>query len=370
MYDLRETQREWYKQRLGAVYGDYRVVDIEYDEKLHKQKWTMQCIRCGDTRVTYNHHDYVKGKNPGKCKFCSRMMKIRSQPPKRDWKAEKLAEMSKYIGREYGSWEILDAKIGMGFLVECTICGKQKWQSWSDVFNHTSERCTCNNGERKYLMKDWKGKKFGHLTICGYDKKCFICKCDCGNTIMIRPHHLIRGSQVCCGIKCRYHQEEIKTLDGESKTRLYRIWRGMHERCYNEESRGYRWYGRRGIVICDEWRENFFEFKKWALEHGYKDDLTIDRIDSDGNYEPSNCRWATYKEQAENKRPPFTLTEKDKSMLTLYFIDGVGKTKEEWYKIYDTSGAAVDYRRKKWGMTFEEALKTPKKKTGRPRKEQ
>lgn len=374
MYDVREMQSEWYSKRIGARYGDFEVIRIEYDEKLKRQRWTMRCVYCGAIRTTINHKDYVKGKNAGRCKACGEAAKLRRKMEARAYRESlaerKIAEYESHIGETYGSWEIIGAKMGIGFNVRCTVCGKERWVGFSEAINHRSEKCTCENGKRKYFTEEWKGKRSGHLVIESYDTqtRSFICKCDCGNTAKVRPHQWLRGSHVTCGKECPYHQEDQKRWNGETKTRLYRIWSGMHRRCYNEDERAFFWYGARGITICDEWKDDFFAFRDWALSHGYRDDLTIDRIDSDGNYEPGNCRWSTYQEQARNKRPPYTFLKQEQSKIELQFIDGVGKTKKQWCEQYGITNSAVEYRMKTKGLTFEQALKAQKSMRGRPKK--
>lgn len=159
------------------------------------------------------------------------------------------------------------------------------------------------------LVKDITRKRFGKLTVLKLQttkkhKTYWLCQCDCGNTKVIRKDHLLSGATKSCGCleKNNLKQLEFQSTHGQSKTHLYFVWNTMRQRCRNPNASSFKNYGGRGIKVCREWDEHFEPFYKWAMANGYKHGLTIDRIDTNGNYEPKNCRWVTNKIQQNNKR--------------------------------------------------------------------
>lgn len=207
---------------------------------------------------------------------------------------------------------------------------------------------------------DLTGKKFGKLLVIKRDKNyiapCgsiiaqWLCKCDCGNKTVVSTRKLKSGNTKSCGC---YHKEKLKkmlTKHGFRHNKLYFIWLAIKSRCYNPKNIGYKNYGGRGIKVCDEWldKENgSTNFIKWALKNGYKNGLTIDRIDVNGDYYPENCRWTSMVEQSNNRRNNHFIT-----------IENETKTLTQWLKKYKISRTQF-YWRKKHGMNEIEALIIP-----------
>lgn len=156
---------------------------------------------------------------------------------------------------------------------------------------------------------DLTGMRFGKLLVIAEAKERasqrevqWICLCDCGKETIVRSSRLRKGLTQSCG--CGVLEANIKHGKSSNKNpvRLYRIWKNMKRRCNNPNRSNYNRYGGRGIKVCQEWQEDFQAFYDWAMANGYQEDLEIDRIDNDGNYEPSNCRWVTHKENCNNRR--------------------------------------------------------------------
>lgn len=195
----------------------------------------------------------------------------------------------------------------------------------------------------KNVKNDLIGRRFGRLVVVGIDDRgvkrtYYFCQCDCGNTKSVRSDGLLSGAVQSCGCMKREQDRENLTANHKHKmshTRPYEIWQGMKKRCYNPHDARYDRYGGRGITVCDEWRNDFKAFYKWALENGYADNLTIDRIDNDKGYSPDNCRWADAETQCRNRASNISIT-----------IGNATKTLTEWCEIFELDYATIHARYK------------------------
>ena len=148
------------------------------------------------------------------------------------------------------------------------------------------------------------GKCFGRLTVISEDHSdgkhvYWNCKCSCGKSVVVSGDSLKRGLTKSCGCLNSELVRLRRKTHGFSGERIYRVWQNMIYRCENKNYIEFARYGGRGITVCEEWRNNFQAFYDWATSNGYADNLTIDRIDVNGNYEPSNCQWLTRSENSK-----------------------------------------------------------------------
>jgi hypothetical protein len=209
---------------------------------------------------------------------------------------------------------------------------------------------------RKYpKINQMIGKKYGRLTILKEGSKkgkvrfC-VCSCDCGKIKSIQLYHILRGHSQSCGCLHKEQLSLMSTTHGLTKTtdgkRIGKIWSQMKARCLNKNNPAYRHYGGRGISICQEWMD-LNNFYTWAINNGYKDNLTIDRKNNDGDYCPENCNFIPQSEQPKNRRG-------------LHWIEfnGERRTMSSWARKMGMSRACLKCRLKR-GWSVEDALTTP-----------
>lgn len=210
---------------------------------------------------------------------------------------------------------------------------------------------------------DLTSKKFGRLLVIKRAgvvnrKTMWECRCDCGNIKVIDGYNLRNGITQSCGCFANDMKALRATMHGLSNTRLHGVWTNIINRCTNPKSNEYRYYGGRGITVCDEWRNSFQAFYDWAYANGYDENAphgkcTIDRIDNDKGYSPDNCRWVTIKQNSRNTRKNRILE-----------FNGEKHTLSEWTEIIHIPSNTLTERLKR-GWSIEKTLTTPAKKCGK-----
>lgn len=204
-------------------------------------------------------------------------------------------------------------------------------------------------------VKDLTSMRFGYLTVfsraqnSSTGEAMWNCKCDCGNTVTVGGYSLRNGNTKSCGCLQKEITVSRNKTHGKSNSRLYRTYMHMKERCFSKNDKRYEEYGGRGITICNEWlgKSGFENFYKWSMENGYADNLTIDRKDVNGNYEPSNCRWTNMRVQQNNRRNNHTLE-----------YNGETKTLSQWSEITGIKSITI-LNRLRLGWSVEKALSEP-----------
>lgn len=198
---------------------------------------------------------------------------------------------------------------------------------------------------KKYNFPDFIGKQIGMITILDFKKidnlPKFYTLCECGNKQWLNAYSVIKGSAISCGC-FREIQLKLKCSKYIAKDkRLYSIWKEMKNRCYNKNRKDYKYYGLKGVQICKDWINDFNNFQEWALNNGYSEKLTLDRINANGNYCPENCRWVDMKCQNRNKTNNVKV-----------FYNGETKTLKEWSETLHINYGTLKERYKKHHSLF------------------
>lgn len=232
------------------------------------------------------------------------------------------------------------------WLCQCD-CGNMAVIRTEYLRSGDAKSCGCEN-----FPKDLTGMTFHRLTVLEFfenknNRNYWKCRCECGNIINASTNQLKSGHTKSCGCFRSDTTKIVHKKHGKKHIRLYKTWCGMKARCNNPNEKSYIDYGKRGISVCIEWENDFSTFYDWAMDNGYKDNLTIDRINTNGNYCPENCRWITKAEQANNTR----------RNIMIEFL-GINKSLKQWTDYMGWQYTKYNMRHHRGNPIFDENEKT------------
>lgn len=329
------------KIKTNEVLKDLTIVD-ESIKKINSKQYVLCKCKCGN--IKYILKSTLASERIRDCGCGNYMLK-------------------RLVGKKFGMLTVVDCyrkRLGknnkVNIICKCKCdCGNFRDIPASKLLSGSQTACGCRN---KFNFEKYRGKTYGKLQILDLinkNKLLVRCQCECGKIIFsnIRLVTCKKNAKYCCNecFKKLSKKGEIQR-DCSDKTRLRRIYRNMIDRCYSTTSKDYKWYGSKGIRVCSEWVTSFENFYVWALHNQYKCNLTLERIDCSKDYCPENCKWATWKEQANN-RSNNRLLKIDGNLMTLS-------------QIADKFG--INYRtlcsRLKAGLSLENAVSKPIQRKG------
>lgn len=330
------------KDLTGQKFGRLKVLSRAANDSHGRTMWRCRCDCCGEDRIVQGYlltSGQTKGcgKNHTPVNFINR------------------------TGQRYGMLTVL--RLG-----EKTPSGDIRWVCRCDCGNEIAVIAdSLNSGHTRSCgclkavntnAKDITGERYGNLIVLNRagaikGKAAWNCLCDCGNRVVRTGDVLRQGACTHCGCRTGENHSNGAKRHGMSKTRLAHIWSSMKQRTENPDCNTYKYYGARGIKVCEEWKNSFETFRDWALTNGYSDKLTIDRIDVNKGYFPDNCRWVDVYIQANNKTDNHYITR-----------GGETHTLADWCRILNVSKSTV-FKRQRQGlpeeMWFEKEVRLTKK---------
>lgn len=276
------------KDLIGKTFNRLTIINVEPNDKTGKARIRCKCS-CGQEKII----DAYSVKK-GIVKSCGCYHKERIHLQGKD-----------FTGKRFGSLVAIERlpkyKQNKTYYKCRCDCGKEIIVNGGQLSSKNTKSCGCS--QKKYINVNFEGMCFGRLTVIEDNLKSKVkCLCSCGKETYVLKSNLIKGNTQSCGC---LHKEIAKanfSTHNLSKTRLYRIYLKMKERCYNPKNKAYKNYGGRGISICKEWLNDFEKFYNWANTNGYTPALSIERKNVNGNYEPQNCTWIRKSDQSKNRR--------------------------------------------------------------------